>query len=73
MDIGEGMCYDECCELCKTDDSQTYTPEANNTLYVNKILKSVKKVQWKGQLLDKYEAKQRKQEQQERDTHYKWK
>lgn len=26
----------ECCELCKTDDSQICTPEANNTLYVNK-------------------------------------
>ena len=25
MDIGEGMCYGECCELCKTDDSQTCT------------------------------------------------
>ena len=35
MDIGEGMCYGECCELCKTDDSQTCTPEANNILYVN--------------------------------------
>ena len=32
MDIGEGMCYGECCEVCKTDDSQTYTPGANNTL-----------------------------------------
>ena len=30
MDIGEGMCYGECCELCKTDDSQTYAPETNN-------------------------------------------
>ena len=36
MDTGEGMCYAECCELCKTDDSQTCTPGANNTLYVNK-------------------------------------
>ena len=35
MDIGEGMCYGECCEMCKPKDSQTYTPGANNTLYVN--------------------------------------
>ena len=35
MDIGEGMCYGECHELCKTDESQTCTPETNNTLYVN--------------------------------------
>ena len=39
MDIGEGMCYGECCEVCKSDDSQTRTPGENNTLYVN-ILKS---------------------------------
>ena len=36
MDIGEGMCYGECCEMCKPDDSQTCTSGANNTLYVNK-------------------------------------
>ena len=36
MDIGEGMCYGEHCELCQTDESQTCTPETNNTLYVNK-------------------------------------
>ena len=35
MDIGEGMCHGEFCELCKPDDSQTYIPEANNTLCVN--------------------------------------
>ena len=35
MDTGEGMCYGEHCELCKTDESQTCTPETNNTLYVN--------------------------------------
>jgi len=35
MDIGEGKYYGECCELCKTDESQTGTPEINNTLYVN--------------------------------------
>ena len=34
MDIGEGMCYGECCEVCKPGDSQTCTPGANNTLYV---------------------------------------
>ena len=36
MDVGEGLCYGECCELCKTDDSQTCNPESNNTLHVNK-------------------------------------
>ena len=35
MDIGEGMCYGECCEMCKPDDSQTCTPGANDTLYIN--------------------------------------
>ena len=35
MDTGEGMCYGEHCELCKTDESQTCTPEPNNTLCVN--------------------------------------
>ena len=35
MDIGEGMCYAECCEMCKPGDSQTCTPGTNNTLYVN--------------------------------------
>ena len=36
MDIGEGICYGECCEVCKPDDTQTCTPGANNILYVNK-------------------------------------
>ena len=36
MDIGEGVSYDECCEACKPGDSQTCTPGANSTLYVNK-------------------------------------
>ena len=36
MDIGEGMCHGERCELCKADESQTCTPETNNTLNVNK-------------------------------------
>ena len=35
MNIGEGMCSGECCEVCKPGDSQTCTPGANNTLYVN--------------------------------------
>ena len=35
MDIGEGMCYGEHWVLCKTDESQTCTPETNNILYVN--------------------------------------
>ena len=34
MDIGEGMCYDECCEMCKPGDSQTCTPGDKNTFYV---------------------------------------
>ena len=34
MDIGEGMCYGECCELCKPDKSQTCTPEANIIHYM---------------------------------------
>lgn len=33
-DIGESMCYNECCEVCKPGDSRTCTPGANNTLYV---------------------------------------
>ena len=45
MDIGEGMSYGECCEVCKPGNSQTCTPGANNTLYVNKkkILKEKNK------------------------------
>ena len=35
MDIGEGMCCNEHWVLYKTDESQTCTPETNNTLYVN--------------------------------------
>ena len=35
MDMGEAMCYDECYEMCKPDDSQTCTPGENNILYVN--------------------------------------
>ena len=31
MDTGEDMCYGEYCELCKTDDAQTCTPETNYT------------------------------------------
>ena len=38
MDIGEGMCYGECFEMCKPDESQTCIPGANNTLYVNKTI-----------------------------------
>ena len=36
MGVGEGMCYGECCEVCKPGDSQTCTLGANNTLYVYK-------------------------------------
>ena len=43
MDIGEGMCYDECCKVCKPGDSQTYTPGTNNKLYVNKKIIDTKK------------------------------
>lgn len=39
MDAEEGMCYGAHCELCKTEDSQTYTPETNHTVYVNFFLK----------------------------------
>ena len=39
VDIGEDMCYGECCEVCKPGDSQTCTPGANNTLYVYKKIK----------------------------------
>ena len=35
MDIGDGMCYSECYEVCKSAESQTCIPGANNTLYVN--------------------------------------
>ena len=35
MNIGKGMCYGECYELHKTDDSENCTPEANKTLYIN--------------------------------------
>ena len=53
MDIGEGMCYDECCEVCKSGDSQTCTPGANNTSYVNKKLKvKINKKQIKSFLAD---------------------
>ena len=34
MDIGEGMCYGECSEVCKPGNSQTCTPGDKNTLYV---------------------------------------
>ena len=47
MDIGEGMCYGECCEWCKPGDSQTCTPGANNTLYVNKKIKNLKKTHFR--------------------------
>ena len=30
MDIGEGMCYGECCEMCKPGNSQTCTPGDKN-------------------------------------------
>ena len=32
MDIGERMCYGECCEVCKPGDSETCAPGANNTI-----------------------------------------
>ena len=43
MDTGEGIWYGECCELCKTDESRTCTPETNNTVYVNKTRKEKEK------------------------------
>ena len=30
MDIGEGMCFGECCEVCKPGDSQTCIPGDKN-------------------------------------------
>ena len=30
MDIAEGMCFGECCEVCKPGDSQTCTPGVKN-------------------------------------------
>ena len=30
MDIGEVMCFGECCEVCKPGDSQTCTPGDKN-------------------------------------------
>lgn len=30
VDTGEGMCYGECWESCKTDDAQTCTPNTNS-------------------------------------------
>ena len=36
MDTWKGMHYGECYEMCKPDDSQTCTPGASNTLYVNR-------------------------------------
>jgi len=35
IDIGEGMCYGERCELCKTVKSQICTSETNNAIYVS--------------------------------------
>lgn len=37
IDTGEAMCYNECCELCKTEESHTCNPGINNTLYVNNL------------------------------------
>ena len=50
MDIEEGMCYGECCEVCKPGDSQTCTPGDKNTLYVYKNNK--KNIKIKFQLLN---------------------
>lgn len=41
-DIGEGMCYGGCCEVCRTDESWTCIPETNNILYANLIKKKKK-------------------------------
>ena len=41
MDTGVGLCYGECCELYRTDKSQTCTRETNNTLYVFKKSDSI--------------------------------
>ena len=42
MNIGEGMYSGECCEVCKSGNSQTCTPEAKNTLYVDIKIKKMK-------------------------------
>ena len=48
MDIGEGMCFCECCEVCKPGNSQTCTPGDKNTLYVYKKFKNlIKKIHFK--------------------------
>ena len=44
MDTGEGMCYGERCELCKTVESQICTSETNNAIYVKKEKKKKKNV-----------------------------
>ena len=41
MDTGEGMCYGECCEVCKPGNSQTCTPGANNTYMLIKKTKTL--------------------------------
>ena len=41
IDIGEGMCYGERCELCKTVESQICTSETNNAIYVKKKKKKI--------------------------------
>lgn len=35
IDTGEAMCHGECCVVCKTVDTQTCTPETENTLCLN--------------------------------------
>ena len=39
MDIGEGMCYGKCREVCKPGDSQTCTPGDKNI-----CLQKIKKI-----------------------------
>ena len=36
INIREGICYGECCELCKTVESPICTSETNNAIYVKK-------------------------------------
>ena len=43
MDIGEVMCFGECCEVCKPGDSQTCTPGDKNICLLKKMALKIKK------------------------------
>ena len=58
MDIGEGMCYDECCEMCKPGESQTCTPGDKNICLLKFFLKKdlMKIIVLRGFLLLEYRS-----------------